>query len=294
LNLHKKDSITVEKGGEIIPNILSSSQNGLGEKFAPPSSCPSCAEEVYKEEKYLKCLNPTCPAKLKRRLEFACSRSVLNINIELPTIIKLVDGLEITKLSEFFSMTQEEISKIIKGEVLPVKIFKSIQSAKNVDLDKFILMLGMPRIGINDIRRLLDVFGTLNGIIQAVPDMLLAVPGIGEKKAFVIHEFFDDDRIDEIIKLSKIFKIKRYETKPMLGVTVVLTGKLPIDRPKLRELLSEIGVKVTNSVSKNTDYLVIGEGGGVKKIEKAKELSIKTLTYEEFKEAIKRLGGKIL
>ncbi len=292
------DFVLIEKAGGIIPQVVEvfeELRTGAEKPIKLPESCPVCGGKVgklSKEDVALRCLNPHCPAKLKRALETLASRNTLDISGFGKKIIdKIVDARLVRDIADIFYLTIFDLSTLGNyiGNRTRYKIIRQIEEAKNRPLYRLITGLGIPMVGERTAYILAEYFGSLRKLSEATIDELMNIQGIGPEVARSIKEYFNDPKTKEIIaKLEKAgVKLEdqgfEVETKQNLsGLTFVITGTLRnFSRNEVEELIRRLGGRVSDTVSKNVDYLIVGENPG-SKLEKAMNLGIKVLNEEQF------------
>ncbi|WP_408033228.1 NAD-dependent DNA ligase LigA [Thermotoga caldifontis] len=291
------DWVYIEKAGGIIPQVVSvieSLRTGNETPVEPPAQCPVCGGKVGKVEigeVALKCLNPHCPAKLKRSLETLASRNALDINgLGEKLIDKLVDSGLVKDIADLFYLTPFELSQLGPGigQKTIANLLNEIDKAKKAPLHRWITALGIPLVGEKTAYVLAQNFRSLKKLAQASVDQLTQIPGIGEEIARSVVEYFRNEKTKEILeKLEKagvrLEEAASVEVSDVLkGLTFAVTGSLKnFTRNEIEEFIVAHGGKVTDSVSKKTDYLIVGENPGSKLL-KAQQLGVKILSEEEF------------
>ncbi|MEN3041829.1 MAG: NAD-dependent DNA ligase LigA, partial [Fervidobacterium sp.] len=297
------DYVFIEKAGGIIPQIshvIIDLRSGNEIPINPPKQCPVCNGEVGKESKeYVayKCLNPHCPAKLKRHLEVFVSRQALDIQGLGPKIIsKMVDGGLVNDIADIFYLTLFDLSQISGlGPKMISNILSEIEKAKQVSFDKLIVGLGIPNVGEKIAKVLAKKFKNIERLMSATVEELLEIEGIGMDIAQSIVNYFKQPKTKEIIKKLKSAGIKmeseESEVKNVLnGLTFCITGTLKkFSREEAKKLIEQLGGHFTDNLTKKTDYLIIGENPG-SKAQKAAKFGVKVINEEEFLEMINQKG----
>jgi len=289
------DTVIVEKAGEIIPQIvkpIAETRSGKEKVIEPPSSCPVCGGKVGKakeDEVALRCLNPACPAKTERRILLFVSRNAMDINgLGEKMIKRLVQSGFVKSPADLYKLTPFDLAQLGNGigEKTIRNFYNELEKSRKRPLHKLLAGLGIPGVGVKLARDLAEHFKTLDALQNATIDQLLEVPGIGLELAKNIVEFFNLPKIkEEIEHLKKEVNTSEYSSKKeelLKGKKIVLTGTLKnFTRKEAEELIVSLGGKVSSSVSKNTDFVVVGENPG-SKFQKAKALNVKTINEEEF------------
>lgn len=300
------DWVFVEKAGGIIPQVvkvITDLRDGSEKPIEPPKSCPVCGGKVGKLNPYevaIRCLNPHCPAKLKRALMTFVSRDAMNIDgLGEKLIDKLVDSGIVKDIADIYYLTPFDLAQLGSGigQRTIAKIMKEIEKSKNNPLERLITGLGIPLIGKKLARVLAENFSSLDDIMSAPVERLIEIEGVGEEVARSIREYFDNKKTKEIIeKLKKAgvnMKSRVKKSNALKGMKFVVTGELRRwSRREIEEFIESLGGRVSSSVSKNTDYVIVGEKPG-SKLKKARELGVKTITEDEFVDMIKRLAEDV-
>lgn len=289
------DWVFVEKAGGIIPQIvkvITDLRDGSEKPIEPPKSCPVCGGKVGKlnpDEVAIRCLNPHCPAKLKRALMTFVSRDAMNIDgLGEKLIEKLVDSGIVKDIADIYYLTPFDLAQLGSGigQRTIAKIMKEIEKSKNNSLERLITGLGIPLVGKKLAKILAENFSSLDEIMSASEEELVKIEGIGEEVAKSIREYFDNEKTREIIeKLKKAgvnMKSNVKKSDVLKGLRFVITGELSRwSRKEIEDFIESLGGKVSSSVSRNTDYLIVGKNPG-SKLKKAKELGVKIITEDEF------------
>lgn len=293
------DKVFIEKAAEIIPQVvkpIKELRTGEEKEVEAPKVCPICGTYLEKEEGLvdLKCLNPQCPAKIQGKFEYFVSRDGMNIVGLGQKIVErflelgyLKDITDIYKLSEH----KEEMENLEKmGKKSVENLLASIEESKKRDYSKVLYSLGIPEVGKFMANLLADESQNIDKLIMMSKDELLLINGIGEKVADSIINFFASEENLEMIEKLKGFglnfsseKESKVEKNVFEGKTFLVTGKLiKFTRNEIKEEIEKFGGKNLSAVSKNLDYLIVGEKAG-SKLTKAQEVgTIKIITEDEF------------
>ncbi|MBN2252839.1 MAG: NAD-dependent DNA ligase LigA [Kosmotogaceae bacterium] len=294
------DTVIVEKAGEIIPQIVKSipdRRTGEEQRIDPPSQCPVCGGHVGKvrvEDVALKCLNPACPAKLSRRIQFFCSRDGMDIEgLGEKLVERIVEAGLVKNPSDLYKLSEDDLLDLGEGigERTAAKLIEAIEKSRKNPLFKLITGLGIPGVGSKLARDLSNHFGSLQAVITASEKELKEVSGIGEQLASDIKDYLSTpvvrEEIEELMKYVNTQEENVGGVKPLRGLKFVVTGTLPsYSRKEIQEKIIELGGEPVSSVSKNTDYLLAGENPGSKE-GKARSLGIKIIGEKEFEEMVK-------
>ena len=293
------DKVFIEKAAEIIPQVVKSIKElrtGEEQEVLAPTTCPICGTPLEKEEGLvdLKCPNPSCPAKVQGRFEYFVSRDGMNIIGLGQKIVErflelgyLNDVTDIYRLSEH----REEMEGLEKmGKKSVENLLNSIEESKQREYSKVLYSLGIPEVGKFMANLLADESGSIDRLMEMTRDELLMINGVGEKVADSIINFFASEENLEIIEKLKGFglnfsgeKQSKVEKNVFEGKTFLVTGKLTkFTREGIKKEIEKFGGKNLSAVSKNLDYLIVGEKAG-SKLKKAQEIgTIKIITEDEF------------
>jgi DNA ligase (NAD+) len=300
LALQIGDTVLVERAGEVIPHILKVTKEGKHRKpFRMPKHCPECGSTIHKsdDEVAYRCVNAACPAKRKESLLHFASRHAMNIDGLGDKIVdQLVDKGLVKDVADLYSLKLDEVGALERmAEKSARNLLDEIEASKKNSLARLIYALGIRFVGERTGQLLAEHFSSLEELAAAKEEQLTEVPEVGPKVAASIAEFFSEPANRQLIK--KLYKAsvrptaeKRVvKSEKFAGKSFVFTGGLANrSREDAGELVKQHGGKVSGSVSKKTDYVVVGAEPG-SKYEKAKELGVPILTESEFE---KLLGMK--
>ena len=288
------DTVRIRKAGEIIPEILDVVMNKRPENSQPyllPQQCPICGAPAEKDDDgaFLRCTGAECPAQLSRNIAHFVSRDAMDIEGFGAAIVEaLIQKELICSPADIYYLTQEEMKSLWqKGEVAANKLLAAIEASKQQDLSRLIYALGIRQVGTKTGKVLASTFGSLDALMQATLDQLIAVPDVGAVTAAFIHHWFAQPQSQHIIQRLRAagvnFESKRVVTDTRFaGMTFVLTGALSkFTREEATENIERFGGKAAGSVSKKTSYVIVGENTGSKE-RKARELGIPILSEEDF------------
>ena len=296
------DRVFIEKAAEIIPQVVKSikeDRTGNEKIIEEPINCPVCNHKLEREEGLvdIKCVNEECPAKVQGEIEYFVSRDALNImGLGSKIVEKFIDLGYIKTVVDIFDLKNhrealENIDKMGKKSI--ENLLNSIEESKNRDYDKVIYALGIAEIGKVTSKILAKASKNIDKLMTMTFEELTSIDGIGEIAANEIITFFKKEKNQKIIESLKEkglkFEIKESETNVQninpnfAGKNFLFTGILKhFTREQIKEEIEKLGGKNLSSVSKNLDYLIVGEKAG-SKLKKAQEIpTIKILTEEEF------------
>ena len=300
------DTVIIEKAGEVIPAVVSvvtakRPKNAKPFDFAAHirGKCPECGSSVYRdsEQAAWRCENISCPARLKRALEHFGHRGTMDIEgLGEVLVNQLVDAKLVRDIADVYSLTVEQLAGLERmGEKSAQNVFDAIQASKQRELWRVLMGLGILHVGAQAAKTLARHFGSIEALEKATPGQLMEAEDVGEVMAASIHDFSQNKRNLEVIeKLHRVgvnLKAAATERKTaggaLSGKTFVLTGAMTRhSREDATRLIEERGGKVSGSVSKKTDFVVVGADAG-SKLDKARQLGIKTLNEEEFETLLK-------
>lgn len=282
--------VLVRRSNEVIPEILGVvDSEEETQEIEKPTHCPSCNSELVQNGVHIFCPNSlSCKPQLVSRIVHFASRDAMNIEgLSEKTVEKLFEELHLRDIPQLYEIRFEDLMKL-EGfkEKKSKNIIDAIEGSKDCTLDSFIYALGIPNVGRKTAEDLVKHFKTLDKIRNASYDELITVPAIGPIVADSIVEFFQDEKIAESIdKLLELGVKPKYEEEEVIesifsGKKVVITGTIEgYKRSQLKDIIEKMGGQVSGSVSKNTDYVIVGENPG-SKYEKALELGIEIIDEE--------------
>ncbi len=291
------DHVIIQRAGDVIPEVvkpLTVHRTGKEKRFTMPKRCPECRSEVVRieGEAAYRCPNLSCPAQVAERIIHFASKGGVDIDGLGPKLIEqmLAAGL-IHDFADLYHLQLEQVASLERmAEKSAANLINSIEKSKGADLPHLVAALGINNVGEHVARLLAMNFGSLDRLAKAGIGELNAVEGIGPIVAESIVDFFANEQNQHVLsKLRKAWKaLPSFEIaagpKPLAGKTFVITGGLEkYSRDQAKKVLLDLGAKVASSVSKKTDYVVVGVDPG-SKYQDAQRLGIKTLTEAEFLE----------
>lgn len=300
--VHRKDirigdTVIIEKGGDVIPKVVEvdlTKRLPTSKPWAMPSCCPSCGTAVVKleGEVAVRCPNEKgCPAQISRRLIFFCSKGAMDIDHMGEKVVQqLIEKGMVRHPSDIFTLTEEQLSQL-KGykEKSIGNLLSSIEKSKKVTLAKFIMALGIKHVGAGTAELLSAKYGAIHALMRAGLNDLESIEGVGSVVAESIIRYFSvPQHCLEVERLLSLGVTPEAEKKreaidhPFADKTFVLTGTLSgYTRDEAAALIKERGGRVTESVSKKTNYILVGQEPG-SKFDKGKKLGVPILTEAEF------------
>lgn len=294
-----RDTVVIHKAGDIIPEVLRvvlDERPKDSEPYEIPTACPACESELthLEDEVALRCINPSCPAQASERVIHFASRNAMNIDgLGEQRVRQLFSGNLITDVVDLYDLEPEPLQELDRmGEKSSKKLVDAIETSKENSVERLLFGLGIRHVGSNTARLLAEKFPTIDQLMDANYEDILAIEGIGEIIAESVGSFFDNEDAQELIAALKnrgvnMKYLQATETvdaqaaSEFAGKTIVLTGKLEtFSRNELKQQLELLGAKITGSVSGNTDLLVAGENAG-SKLTRAQELEIAVWNEEK-------------
>ncbi|MFD3005551.1 NAD-dependent DNA ligase LigA [Thermus tengchongensis] len=302
LDVRIGDWVLVHKAGGVIPEVLrvlKERRTGEEKPILWPENCPECGHRLIKEGKVHRCPNPLCPAKRFEAIRHYASRKAMDIGgLGEKLIEKLLEKGLVKDVADLYRLKEEDLVGLERmGKKSAGNLLRQIEESKSRGLERLLYALGLPGVGEVLARNLAARFGTMERLLQASLEELLEVEEVGELTAKGILETLRDPAFRDLVHRLKEagveMEAKERGEEVLKGLTFVITGELSRPREEVKALLRRLGAKVTDSVSRKTGYLVVGEAPG-SKLEKAKALGVPTLTEEELYRLIEERTGKRL
>ncbi|ATZ12169.1 NAD-dependent DNA ligase LigA [Erwinia amylovora] len=297
LGLKIGDRVVIRRAGDVIPQVMSVVETGDDAlEIAFPTHCPICGSDIERVEGEVvaRCTGGLiCGAQRKGALKHFVSRRALDIDGMGEKIIdQLVDKEYVKNPAELFELTAGKLTGLDRmGPKSAQNVVNALAKAKQTTFARFLYALGISEVGEATAANLAAHFGTLEALMTADLDALMAVQDVGKVVASHVRNFLDEESNREIIRLlvdkagvnwPQVVVVKAGEIdSPFAGKTVVLTGSLSIlSRDEAKDRLQALGAKVSGSVSKKTDLVIAGEAAG-SKLAKAQELGIDVIDEQE-------------
>ncbi|HHA9756539.1 TPA: NAD-dependent DNA ligase LigA [Streptococcus pneumoniae] len=286
-DIRKDDTVIVYKAGDIIPAVLRvvESKRVSEEKLDIPTNCPSCNSDLlhFEDEVALRCINPRCPAQIMEGLIHFASRDAMNITGLGPSIVEKLFAANLVKDVADIYRLQEEDFLLLEGvkEKSAAKLYQAIQASKENSAEKLLFGLGIRHVGSKASQLLLQYFHSIENLYQADSEEVASIESLGGVIAKSLQTYFATEGSEILLRELKETGVNLdYKGQTVVadaalsGLTVVLTGKLErLKRSEAKSKLESLGAKVTGSVSKKTDLVVVGADVG-SKLQKAQELGI--------------------
>ena len=297
LDIRRRDTVIIQKAGEIIPEIvqvLKKLRDGKEKKYSFPKICPACHSKIKRKEKKVVyyCLNKKCYAQNIETLKHFVSQKGFNIEgLGKSIITLLVDSSLVINFVDIFRLKLGDL-EILKGFALKKskKILKSIENSKEIELANFIYALGIRHIGLETSLLLANYYQDFSKLMNTSKRELENIYSLGQESSeAIINYFHNQDNKKEIATLFSLginIKKEKHINNILNKKTFLFTGTLNITRNKIEEMIRKAGGKVLLSVSSNLDYLVIGQKPG-SKLKKAQALNIKIIDEEDLFKLLK-------
>jgi DNA ligase (NAD+) len=299
LDLRYDDSVFVEKGGEIIPKIVGVDKSSRFMDTQPVrfiKNCPECNTPLvrYTGEAAHYCPNQSgCPPQIKGRLEHFVSRKAMNIEgIGAETIELFYNNGLVTNVAQLYDLQRSDIVRLERlGEKSADNIIQGLEAAKQIPDEKVLFAIGIRFVGATVAKKLAYAIPSVDLLMHSTFEQLVAVDEIGERIAMSIIDFFAQEKNIELINRLKAAGLQfeldstilESRTDYLSGKTIVISGTfVKYSRDELKKMIEDNGGKNAGSVSKNTDFLLGGEGIGPSKLEKVRQLGIPILSEDEF------------
>ena len=288
-DVRKGDAVIVRRAGDVIPEVvrvIREKRRKGARKFHLPTTCPVCQSHVVRleGEAVARCSGGLfCPAQRKESIKHFASRRALDIEgLGDKLVEQLVDSGQVSHVGDLYSLTVDDLAGLERmAEKSATNLIEALDKSKSTSLARFIFALGIREVGEATAQTLAREFGALEPLMTADIERLEAVHAVGPVVAKRIVEFFGEQHNREVI--SKLREagvrwsaVEKLQAQLLAGKTFVLTGSLSLPRAELKDRLQSLGAKVTGSVSKKTDYVVVGDDPG-SKYDKAIRLGVEVL-----------------
>ena len=297
LNVHAGDTVLVERAGEVIPHVLKVVKHGTEEKeFEMPSKCPVCGMRVYHTEGEVayRCVNVSCPARRRESILHFAGRHAMNIDgLGEKIVVQLLEKSLVKDLADLYKLDLETLADLERmGEKSAQNLLDEIAASKKNSLARLIYGIGIPFVGERTAQLLAAHFGSMEKLRDAPPEELLNVEEIGPKIAEGVREFFSESANRKLIEHLRAVGVNMKDERAapksakFAGMTFVFTGTLAKrSREEAEALVASHGGKAGSSVSKKTNYVIVGADPG-SKFDKAKALGVAILDEAQFEKLV--------
>lgn len=299
LGVKEGDRVLIERAGEVIPKVVKVVRNAGKKALAIPKACPVCSGKVIKEKEEdvaYRCINPSCPAQLERGILHFSSRGAMDIDGMGEAVVKQLVELKVLRnFADIYHKINKEV--LLKLELFKDKkaqnLLDAIEKSKQQPLSRLIFALGIRHVGEKAAFVLAQRFRTMDGLLKSRKESLDEIYEVGEVLSASVVDFFKQPQtiklIGDLRRAGLNFSEPASGVKSTLlaGKALVFTGEMKsFSRRQAEELVRSLGGNAVSTVSKKTDFVVAGEEPG-SKFSKAKELGVKIINEEQFKEMIK-------
>ena len=291
------DTVLIERAGEVIPHVLKVVKEGKNRRaFKMPKQCPECGSTIHKDEDEVayRCVNAACPAKRRESLLHFAGRHAMNIDGLGDKIVdQLIDKGLVKDVADLYSLKLDQVAELDRmAEKSAQNLLDEIEASKKNSLARLIYALGIRFVGERTGQLLAEHFSSLDEFAGAKEEQLVEVSEVGPKVAASIAEFFSESANRQLIKklekagVRPTAEKRTVKSDKFAGKSFVFTGGLANrSREDAAELVKQHGGKISGSVSKKTDYVVVGSDPG-SKYDKAKELGVTILTESDFEKLL--------
>jgi len=301
-DIHRKDirvgdMVTIERAGDVIPHVIApvlAYRPKDTQEFQMPSNCPDCLTAIVKpiNEAMHRCPNTSCPAQFFELLKHFVSKGGADIDgLGEQWCRILIDQKLVSDLADLYSLQKDQLLVLDRmGDKLATRILANIETSKQKPLPRLLFALGIIHVGSEIAELLTQAYNSIDEVATATEEELAKIPGIGPKIAQSIASYFQVSANQEVISklinagvnLKQEPRQVNSEGQPLAGQTFVVTGTLAeFSRTEAQSRIKDLGGKITSSVTKNTDYLVVGASPG-SKLAAAERLGTEVLNEERF------------
>jgi DNA ligase (NAD+) len=294
------DRVIIKRAGDVIPYVAGpvlSARTGAEQVITPPEVCPYCDTKLVRHDGVvvLYCPNAECPGRLDRALEHFVGRGAMDIDgLGSRIVAQLIDAALVGDVADLYKLTKEDLLGLEGfAEKKAQKLLDAIAASKQQSLDRLIIGLGIQHVGEVAARALANYYGSMDALLRATVQELDEIEGVGPIIADSIQQWCNRPNTRELMeKLKQAGVNPTQETRrapvtsqgPFSGQTFVITGTLSQPREDIAAWIEQRGGKVTDSVSKKTNYVVVGDAPGTSKVNKAQTLSIPMISEDALKQ----------
>jgi len=300
LDVRESDTVLIERAGEVIPKIvkvIATKRKESSKKIKVPKNCPVCGQSLAKEkeeEVYWFCINPDCPAKIKQSLLHFASRGAMDIEgMGESAVEELVNRGLVKSLADIYKIKKEDLLKLpLFAQKKADNLILAIEASKKQQMSRLLYALGIRHIGEKAAQLLADRFKKIDTFFKVKEDDLEEINEVGPAMSQSVVKFFSSAKAKKLIEefrksgLNLNQQERTIKQSPITGKVFIFTGELKsLSRSEACERVVGLGAKCVSAISKNIDYVVVGENPG-SKYEKAKKLQLNILTEQDFKKLI--------
>ena len=293
------DQVLVERAGEVIPQVVKpilEKRTGAEREFRMPTACPVCGSKAVREadEAVRRCVNASCPAQVKERLGHFCCRDAMDIEGVGPSLVdQLVDKGLMRDAADLYDLRKEQLMGLEGfADKSSQNIIDAIKRSTGREFERVLFGLGIRHVGKTTANDLAEAFGSMDRLMDATVEELSRTEGIGPVVASAVRDFFENPSnrrlVERLRKAGLRMEASKRAAGPLAGKVFLLTGELDtMTRSEAESKIRSLGGKVSSTVTKATDYVVVGRDPG-SKLEKAKAMKKVVLDEKSFLEL---LGG---
>jgi len=295
------DVVLLERSGDVIPHVVAvmkERRTGRERKFVWPKKCPVCRSAIFKPEGEVvsRCINPSCPARLRESILHFASRRAMNIDgLGDALVDQLLEAGLLRRVPDLYALRLEDLVRLERmGPKSSQNLLDQVRASADRDLDRLIFALGIRHVGERLAQTLAQRFRSLDALAAAAASDLVAVEDVGPKVAESIVFFFSQPENRALIRelraagLNMKAKTAPAARGPLAGQVFVVTGTLAaMTREEAHEKLRRLGAEIGTAVTKKTTCLVVGESAG-SKLAKARKLGVRTVDEKEFLELVRK------
>ena len=296
LDIHINDYVYVEKGGEIIPKIVSVEKSKRGDDLIPIDFlkyCPDCGTELVKEESEAKHYCPNvngCSTQIKAKFLHFTGRKAMNILAGEATIEQLFNLKLISKLSDLYLLTREQLLTLDGWKDKSADRFlESVEKSKKSPFHKVLFALGIRYVGETTAKNLVNHFKSVDNMIASSREEMINIEEVGETLADSLLSYFNNrDNINLITELKNLgLSFEKDDddhnivSTKLNGLNIVITGNFSVSRDDIKKMIDSHSGKIVSGINSNTSFLLAGEKPGPAKIQKASKLGLKIISEDE-------------
>lgn len=297
LDLHQRDTVLVEKSGEIIPKVIAvvaDKRTKGSKKISPPKHCPECGTQLEQTEGEVGWYCPNyngCPPQVEGRIEHFASKRAMDINGLGEEIVRqLVAAKLLRSPADLFDLRKEQLVALERfADKSAQNLIDGIAAAKAVPLERVLYAIGIRYVGEGVAEKLALHFGSMDALMNATQEEINAVPAIGERIAASVRGWFglseNKQMIERLRTAGLQFQAEQAEklSSKLAGLKILISGTFDeIGRDELKDLIAAHGGENAGGVSKNVDYFLVGDNVGPAKLEKAQKIGLKQISLAEF------------
>jgi DNA ligase (NAD+) len=302
MDLHIGDLCCIEKGGEIIPKIVSVNKEArfmLGSKVTFVKNCPACKTPLIREPDGAAWYCPNhlgCEPQIKGMIEHFVSRKAMYINIGTETVDQFYNAGLVKNTADLYEIKESDLLQLERwGEKSVNNFFESLEASKQVPFDRVLFALGIRYVGETVAKKLANAFHSIDQLMQVNYYQFIEIEDIGDNIARSVLKYFTIESNLQLIEklrshgvqMSLSEEILADRTDILRGKTFVISGTFSLhSRDEYKQMIEKNGGKNSSSISSKTDYILAGENMGPAKLEKAQKLNVKIISENEFLEIL--------